>query len=123
MLYTLSLHDALPIFLTNYTCVSIYLYTLNRGYLKKFLRRFIKILLWILGSIITLLLILLLLIQIPSVQNFIKDEAVSFIKGKIETPVKIDNLEIGFPKKIILTGFYFEDQNQDTLAAGERLAV
>lgn len=91
--------------------------------MKKFLRRFIKILLWILGSIITLLLILLLLIQIPSVQNFIKDEAVSFIKGKIETPVKIDNLEIGFPKKIILTGFYFEDQNQDTLAAGERLAV
>ncbi len=69
------------------------------------------------------MLLLLLLIQIPAVQNFLKDEAVSFIQNKIETPVRIDNLEIGFPKKIILTGFYFEDQNQDTLAAGERLAV
>ena len=69
------------------------------------------------------MLLLLLLIQIPGVQNFIKDEAVSFIKGKIDTPVKIDNLEIDFPKKIILSGFYFEDQSGDTLAAGERLAV
>ncbi len=91
--------------------------------MKKYLRKTLKILLWILGGIITILLLLLLLIQIPAVQNFIKDEAVSFIEGKIETPVRIDNLEIGFPKKIILTGFYFEDQNQDTLAAGERLAV
>jgi len=91
--------------------------------LKKFLRKSLKILLWILGGITTLLLLLLLLIQIPAVQNWIKDEAVSFLEGKIETPVRIDNLEIGFPKKIILTGFYFEDQNQDTLAAGERLAV
>jgi hypothetical protein len=91
--------------------------------LKKFLRKSLKILLWILGGIIFLLLLLLLLIQIPAVQNFLKDEAVSFIEGKIETPVSIDNLEIGFPKKIILTGFYFEDQNQDTLAAGERLSV
>ncbi len=91
--------------------------------MKNFLRKSLKILLWILGGIIALLLLLLLLIQIPAVQNFIKDEAVSFIEGKIETPVRIDNLEIGFPKKIILTGFYFEDQNQDTLAAGERLAV
>ncbi|HSP40650.1 MAG TPA: AsmA family protein, partial [Gillisia sp.] len=91
--------------------------------MKKFLRKSLKILLWILGGIIILLLLLLLLIQIPSFQNFLKDEAVSFLEDKIETPVRIDNLEIGFPKKIILTGFYFEDQNQDTLAAGERLAV
>jgi len=109
--------------LTIFASVSTYLYGQNKDYLKKFLRKSLKILLWILGGIITLLLVLLLLIQIPSVQNFIKNKAVSFIEDKIETPVRIDNLEIGFPKKIILSGFYFEDQNQDTLAAGERLAV
>lgn len=91
--------------------------------MKKVLRKFLKILLWILGGIITIILILLLLIQIPAVQNYIKNEAVDFLEGKIETPVRIDKLEIDFPKKIILQGFYFEDQNQDTLAAGERLAV
>ncbi|CAN5277660.1 hypothetical protein BH23BAC2_BH23BAC2_17960 [soil metagenome] len=91
--------------------------------MKKFLRKSLKILLWILGGIITILLLLLLLIQIPAVQNFIKDEAVAFLENKIGTPVRVDNLEIGFPKKIILEGFYFEDQNRDTLAAGERLAV
>ncbi|QCY68577.1 hypothetical protein FHG64_03745 [Antarcticibacterium flavum] len=91
--------------------------------MKKFLRKFLKVLLWIIGSIITIILLVLLLIQIPAVQNFIKEEAVTFLEEKIETPVRIDRLEIGFPKKIILEGFYFEDQAGDTLAAGERLAV
>ncbi|HEU0136555.1 MAG TPA: translocation/assembly module TamB domain-containing protein, partial [Flavobacterium sp.] len=35
----------------------------------------------------------------------------------------IDNLAIGFPKKIVLEGVYFEDQKGDTLISGERLAV
>ncbi|HSI70250.1 MAG TPA: AsmA family protein, partial [Gillisia sp.] len=91
--------------------------------MKNFLRKFLKVLLWIVVSIITLILLVLLLIQIPAVQNFIKDEAVAFLENKIETPVTVDRLEIGFPKKIILEGFYFEDQAGDTLAAGERLAV
>jgi len=75
------------------------------------------------GSIILLFLILVLLIQFPTVQNYIKNQAVTFIEGKIKTPVHINRLEIGLPKKIILRGFYFEDQQQDTLLSGERLAV
>ncbi|MCJ7758387.1 MAG: AsmA family protein, partial [Gillisia sp.] len=91
--------------------------------MKRFLSKFFKILLWITGSIILLFLILVLLIQFPTVQNYIKNQAVTFVEGKIKTPVKIDRLEIGLPKKIILSGFYFEDQAQDTLLSGERLAV
>jgi len=79
--------------------------------------------LWILGSIILLFLILVLLIQVPSVQNYIKNQALTFIEGKIKTPVRINRLEIGLPKKIILSDFYLEDQTQDTLLYGERLAV
>lgn len=91
--------------------------------MEKFLRKFFKILLWATGSILVLFLILVLLIQFPTVQNYIKNQAVTFIEGKIKTPVAINRLEIGLPKKIIISGFYFEDQKQDTLLSGERLAV
>ncbi|UJH91359.1 hypothetical protein LZ575_00750 [Antarcticibacterium sp. 1MA-6-2] len=91
--------------------------------MKKFLRKFLKVILWILGSIIGILLLLLLLIQIPAVQNYAKKEAVSFLEGKFKTPVRVGNLDIDFPKKIVLEDFYLEDQEGDTLAAGQRLAV
>ena len=68
-------------------------------------------------------LLLVAIIQIPSVQNFAKGKAVSYLEGKIKTKVTIDRLEIGLPKKVILEGVYFEDQKKDTLFAGKKLAV
>ena len=62
-------------------------------------------------------------IQIPTVQSYAKMKAVNFIQEKIKTKVSIDRIEIGFPKKIILEGIYFQDQTKDTLIAGEKLAV
>jgi TamB, inner membrane protein subunit of TAM complex len=90
---------------------------------KKYLRKTGKILLWIIGSIIGLFLLLVLLLQIPYFQNIAKDEAVSYLEGKIGTKVTLDRIEIGLPKKVILEGFYFESQQGDTLLAGEKLAV
>ena len=75
------------------------------------------------GSIIGLFLLIILLLQIPAIQNVVKNKAVSFIEGKIHTPVSIDKLEIGLPKKIVLSGFYFQDQDNDTLIYGKRLAL
>ena len=91
--------------------------------MKKILLKLSKILLWIIGGVIGLFLLIVLLIQIPAIQNVIKNKAVGFIENKIHTPVSIDKLEIGLPKKIILKGFYFEDQQEDTLAAGKKLAL
>lgn len=71
--------------------------------------------------IFVLLFLLVLIIQIPSVQNFIKDKAVTYLEGKIKTKVSIDKFELRFPEKVILEGFYFEDQQKDTLLAGEKL--
>lgn len=68
-------------------------------------------------------LLLVLVIQIPSVQNFAKEKVVTYIEGKIKTKVNIDKVDIGFPKKIILEGVYFEDQKKDTLLAGKKLAI
>ena len=90
---------------------------------KKYLRKTLKILAWIFVSIISLFVILLLLIQVPAVQNFAKDKAVTYLQGKIKTKVSIDNIDISFPKKVILNGVYFQDEKNDTLLAGNKLAV
>ncbi|PXY38790.1 hypothetical protein DMB65_21185 [Flavobacterium cheongpyeongense] len=88
-------------------------------YLKKTLR----ILLWFVGSVVALLLLLIILIQIPSIQNFAKDKAITYLDKKIKTKVSLDHISIKFPKDVVLEGFYFEDQKKDTLLAGKRLEV
>ncbi len=80
-------------------------------------------LLWIIGSVIGLFLLIVLLIQVPVIQNKIKDKAVSYLEEKIKTRVAIGRIEIGLPKKVILEHFYFEDQQKDTLLSGQKLAV
>ncbi len=91
--------------------------------LKKYLRKGLKIVLWIVGSIIGLFLLIVLLLQIPYIQNIVKDKAVSYLEKKIGTEVHIGKIEIGLPKKVILEGVYFESQQGDTLLAGDKLAV
>ena len=90
---------------------------------KRYLRKGLKILLWIVGSVLILFLILVIALQIPAVQNFAKDKAVTYLQEKIKTPVKVGRIEIGLPKRVILEDFYFEDQQKDTLLAGQRLSV
>ncbi|KOS05065.1 hypothetical protein AM493_02710 [Flavobacterium akiainvivens] len=90
---------------------------------KKYLRKALKIFLWTVGSIVALFLLIVLLLQIPWVQNKVKDKAVAYLEKKIGTDVNIDRIEIGLPKKVIVKGVYFESQKGDTLLAGERLAV
>src|SRR5690606_36246535 len=87
------------------------------------LKRILKVVLWIVGVVIALLLLIVILIQIPAVQNFAKDKAVAFLQEKLKTRVEVDELSIGFPKKVILRGVYFEIQQKDTLLAGRELAI
>lgn len=87
------------------------------------LKKTLRILLWCVGSIIALLLLVIILIQVPSVQNFVKDKAITYLHDKIKTKVALDHISIKFPKDVVLEGFYFEDQKKDTLLAGKRLVV
>lgn len=91
--------------------------------MKTYVKKSLKIFLWIIGIIVLLFLFLFVAIQIPSVQNFAKDKAVTYLEGKIKTKVSVDSLAIKFPKKVILQGVYFEDQKKDSLFAGEKLAA
>ncbi|MBK0370440.1 translocation/assembly module TamB domain-containing protein [Flavobacterium agrisoli] len=86
-------------------------------------KKIARILLWCVGIIVALLLLLIVLIQVPSVQNFAKDKAITFLQDKIKTKVALEHIAIKFPKKIVLEGFYFEDQQKDTLLSGKRLEV
>lgn len=86
-----------------------------------FLKKTLRVLLWCVGSIVALLLLLAILIQVPSIQNFAKDKAVTYLQNKIKTKVSIDRIAVKFPKEIVLEGFYFEDQKKDTLLSGKRL--
>ncbi|WP_433815590.1 translocation/assembly module TamB domain-containing protein [Flavobacterium johnsoniae] len=88
-------------------------------YFKKTLR----VLVWCVVSVVALLLLLIILIQVPSVQNFVKNKAVTYLQDKIKTKVSLDYISIKFPKDVVLEGFYFEDQKKDTLLAGKRLEV
>ena len=91
--------------------------------MERFGRIALKTILWILASIVFLILLIIILIQVPAVQNFIKDKAVTFIQGKIHTKVKIGHISLGLPKLIVLEDVYFEDQKKDTLIAGQNLKV
>ncbi|RKR09187.1 uncharacterized protein DUF490 [Flavobacterium sp. 90] len=88
-----------------------------------FLKKTLRVLLWCVASIIVLLLLLIVLIQVPSVQNYVKDKAITYLQGKIKTKVSLDHISIEFPKDVVLEGFYFEDQKKDTLLAGKRLQL
>jgi hypothetical protein len=91
--------------------------------LKKILRIALKTILWILVSVVLLVVLVVILIQVPAVQNFAKNKAVTFLQNKIHTKVKIGHISLGLPKLLVLEDVYFEDQKKDTLIAGEKLKV
>ncbi|WP_419788614.1 hypothetical protein [Mucilaginibacter sp. SP1R1] len=91
--------------------------------LKKIGRIALKTILWIIASVIFMVLLVVILIQIPAVQNFAKNKAVSFLQGKIHTKVQIGHISLGLPKLLVLENVYFEDQKKDTLIAGDKLKV
>lgn len=91
--------------------------------MNRYVKKGLKISAWIVGSVIALLLLIIILIQVPAVQNMIKDKAITYLEGKIHTPVRIGHIEIGFPKKVILEDIYLQGQAGDTLIAGQKIAV
>jgi hypothetical protein len=91
--------------------------------LERFGRIALKTILWIIASVIFLVLLVVILIQIPAVQNYAKDKAVTFLQNKIHTRVEIGHISLGLPKLLVLEDVYFEDQKKDTLIAGDKLKV
>jgi len=91
--------------------------------LGRFGRIALKTILWVIASVIILVLLVVVLIQIPAVQNFVKNKAVTFLEKKIHTKVEIGHISLALPKMLVLEDIYFEDQKKDTLLAGDKLKV
>lgn len=78
---------------------------------------------WIIVSILILIVALSLSLNIPAVQNFVKDKAISYLKTKTKTNISLDRIYIGLPKDIVLNKLYIEDKKGDTLLYAEKFAV
>ena len=91
--------------------------------MNKYIRKSLKIILWVLGSVILLVVLIALSLNIPAVQNFVKDKAINYLKHKTHTEVRLESIKIGLPKDIILNKFYIEDKKGDTLLYAQKLAV
>lgn len=91
--------------------------------LNPFVKKALRILLWSAVTIVCFLFLIIVLIQVPAVQNFTKDKVLNYLNVKLKTKSSLDRIAISFPKNIVLEGFYFEDQNQDTLLSGKRLEI
>ncbi|GAB1463238.1 translocation/assembly module TamB domain-containing protein [Pedobacter sp.] len=91
--------------------------------MNKYLKKGLKIIIWIVASIILLVVLLAFSLNIPAVQNFVKDKAIGYLKHKTKTEVTLESIKIAFPKDVVLHKFYIEDLNQDTLLYAEKLQV
>ncbi len=91
--------------------------------LKKILKRTLKIVAWIVASIVLILVAAVLLIRLPAVQNRITQKAVGYLEGTIGTKVTLGGVVVGFPKSIVLKDLYLEDRQADTLLYVGRLSI
>ncbi|WP_243732553.1 translocation/assembly module TamB domain-containing protein [Pedobacter metabolipauper] len=79
--------------------------------------------LWIIASVIILVVLLAISLNIPAVQNFVKDKAIGYLKNKTKTEVRLESIKIALPKDVVLNKFYIEDRKGDTLLYAEKLSV
>ena len=90
---------------------------------KKYLVKILKVVGWMVFSILGLLVLISLAIQIPYIQNKLTQKAITFLENKIGTDVNLEHISLSIPKKLVLTGLYIEDQQKDTLIYAGELAV
>lgn len=87
------------------------------------MRKFFKILLYVLGSIILLILIAVVYLQTPSGKEMVRKQAVKFLQNKLKTEVAIKKIDYSLPKWLELQGVLFIDKNKDTLLTVNKLRV
>ncbi|HEY8734192.1 MAG TPA: hypothetical protein VIL90_06470, partial [Puia sp.] len=87
---------------------------------KKIVRRIFRIAITIVLVILGIILLVLVLIQTGPVQNYGRGKIEAWLENKLHTKVRIGNLYIGFPSRIILKNIYLEDRRKDTLISGGR---
>ena len=96
--------------------------TINKS-VRKVVRRIFRILLTIVLILLGLVLLILVLIQTGPVQNYGRGKMEAYLENKLRTKVRIGNLYVGFPSRIVLKNIYLEDRRKDTLLSGGKIEV
>jgi translocation and assembly module TamB len=87
------------------------------------MRRFFRIILYILGSIILLLVLVIVFLQTPWGKSVVRQQAVKYLRNKLKTEVMIANLDYSIPDMVLLEGVLVKDRKNDTLLNVQKLAV
>jgi phage pi2 protein 07 len=65
--------------------------------------------------VIILLFLIWIFFKIPSVQNWLAQQATDYLSSELNTKVLVDKVEIQLFKRAVFKNFYVEDLNRDTL--------
>src|SRR5579863_5164012 len=90
---------------------------------KKIVKRIFRITLTIVLVILGIFLLVLILIQTGPVQNYGRGKIEAYLEKKLQTKVRIGNLYIDFPTRIIIKNIYLEDRSKDTLVSGGKIEM
>lgn len=91
--------------------------------LPPFLKKTLKVTLWVLAIFVFLFVLLAAIIQIPAVQTKIVSFATSFVSHKTHSRVQIENVSISFPKSVVIKGLYLEDLQKDSLLYAGKIEI
>src|SRR5437763_443347 len=83
--------------------------------MKKLVTKSLKIIAWIIGSLLFLVIAAIFLVRLPSVQTYITEKATQYISSRTHTRVEVQSVFISFPKSIVIQGVFLEDLSHDTL--------
>ncbi|MCY7409653.1 MAG: translocation/assembly module TamB domain-containing protein [Chitinophagales bacterium] len=90
---------------------------------KKILKRILKIFGWVFLFLFLLVAGLVVALQFQATQNYLTQKVIHFVSDKTHTRVKLGEINVAFPKSIVLKDLFLEDQQHDTLLYSHRLAV
>ncbi len=91
--------------------------------MSTFLRRTLYGILGLLAFILLLVIAVVVVLQFPAGQDFVARRAESYLRGKLQTEVRIGKFRTDFRHAINLDGVYLEDQRRDTLLSVGHLGV
>jgi hypothetical protein len=96
---------------------------LGNGKIVAILKKILKVILWVIISVVLLFIGIAVLIQIPAIQTKIVQTAISYVSNKTHSKVEIKKISISFPKSVVIQGLYLEDITKDTLLYAGKLKV
>lgn len=87
------------------------------------IKKILKVVGIVLLSVILLLVIAVLSLQLPAVQNALKDRLVVYLEKKVKTKVALDRFYVTYPNSLVMENLYLQGQTVDTLLYARKFDV